>query len=275
MDIYYGMGFGLKKELTEKNISINIMMSFEQFQNSKKELNRPKNINKLFMDSGAFSNDTKGTYISINDYMQFLENNKNKIDLYASLDKVIDGKESLKNYKIMLKNNFTPIPVYHDGEDYKIMDYYMDNSKYIGLGAVAYKSNKARLLFFNDIFKRYKTNFHGFGVFSINLFEQFPFKSVDSTTIAKHAISGDFYFPNFGWINLNMQQNKRMTKWRTKEGIKKVSNYVNNLGYTLEELCLFDQQSAIKRFILSVIYFNNKYENDNFKIKNKKNYHLF
>jgi len=175
----------------------------------------------------------------------------------------------------MLKNKLNPIPVFHDGEDYSIMDFYMDNSKYIGLGAVAYKSNKVRYNFFSDIFKRYKTDFHGFGVFSIDLFEMFPFKSIDSTTIAKHAIGGDFYHPDFGWINMNMKQNKRYVSWRKRKGIGIVSDYVEKLGFNFNSLCEFDQASAIKRFILSVIYFNNKYENNIFEVKKKRVETLF
>jgi len=93
MDIYYGMGFGLKKELAEHNISLNIMMSFESFQNKKKILEKPIHCKKLFMDSGAFSNDTKGIKISLDKYIQFIIENNSKIDYYASLDKVTNGKE--------------------------------------------------------------------------------------------------------------------------------------------------------------------------------------
>ena len=187
-----------------------------------------------------------------------------------------DGKESLKNYKIMLKNKLNPIPVFHDGEDFSILDYYINHSEYIGLGAVAYKSNKERILFFNSVFQKYKDiKFHGFGVFGIELFEQFPFYSIDSTTPAKHAIGGDFYHPKFGWINMNMSQNKRMCSWRTNEGIDIVSDYVEEKGFTFDELCQFDQASAIKRFVLSVIYFNGKYENNKFKSKEKKSLSLF
>ena len=64
----------------------------------------------LFLDSGAYSAWTQGVEINIRDYIDFIKQHQDIIDIYANLDVIsIDGKRgskltaelTLKNQKIM------------------------------------------------------------------------------------------------------------------------------------------------------------------------------
>jgi hypothetical protein len=154
--------------------------------------------NYLFVDSGAFSVSQGNATIELKKYIRFIKDNEDKISNYASLDVVGDGETSLHNWKIMRKNGLFPIPVFHDGENYDILKEYTDNCSYIGLGAVAYKSNKERLMFFDKVFTmfpdRSKVGFHGFGISNSKIIIRYPWRSVDASTICVASRFGEVIF---------------------------------------------------------------------------------
>jgi hypothetical protein len=134
-----------------------------------------------------------------------------------------DCKQSLKNWKIMRKAGLFPIPVFHDGESIDILKEYVNECSYIGLGAVAYKSNKARMLFFDKIFDmfydRSKIGFHGFGVMDLGMIKRYPWRSVDSSTLATAARFGEIiYGKNLDRITISKRAN--IKKERKNIGIK-------------------------------------------------------
>jgi hypothetical protein len=181
--------------------------------------------NYLFVDSGAFSVSQGNATIELKKYIKFIKDNEDKISNYASLDVVGDGETSLHNWKTMRKNGLFPIPVFHDGESLDILKEYTDNCSYVGLGAVAYKSNKSRMIFFDDIFSmfpdRNKVGFHGFGIMDLGMILRYPWKSTDSSTISTAARFGEIiYGKNLDRITISKKANNRKLNKNCNNGIK-------------------------------------------------------
>lgn len=70
---------------------------------------------RFLLDSGAFSCDTLGIKITVDDYCRFLDNLPVKPWRYFMLDVVGDPEKTIKNYEIMLSRGYTPIPVFTRG----------------------------------------------------------------------------------------------------------------------------------------------------------------
>ena len=81
-----------------------------------------KNKVHLFLDSGAFSAYTLGIEINIYEYIEFIKQHKNIIDMYANLDVIATGntlndkkyaaEKTLQNQKIMEEAGLSPLPVF-------------------------------------------------------------------------------------------------------------------------------------------------------------------
>ena len=90
----------------------------------------------LFLDSGAYSAFTQDIEINIDDYIQYIKDNRAHISQYASLDVIGDEQATLDNYKHMKEHDLEPIPTYHYGDKIKYLEYYLSNNDYIALGGL-------------------------------------------------------------------------------------------------------------------------------------------
>ena len=61
-----------------------------------------KNKVDLFLDSGAFSAETQGAKIDIQEYIDFIKEHQDVIEVYANLDVIGDPVSTWKNQKIIL-----------------------------------------------------------------------------------------------------------------------------------------------------------------------------
>lgn len=91
---------------------------------------------RFLLDSGAFTAWKAGKSIDVDDYCKFIETLPVTPWKYFTLDKIGDPEGSLKNYEIMLKRGFHPIPVFTRGEDPKMIDEYYKTSDVIGIGGL-------------------------------------------------------------------------------------------------------------------------------------------
>lgn len=90
---------------------------------------------EILLDSGAYSAFTKGRCINIGDYMRYIEKNAEYISRYIALDVINDHFATKENYKVMRMAGFSPIPVYHYGDDlYIIKEYVQCGEKLVALG---------------------------------------------------------------------------------------------------------------------------------------------
>jgi hypothetical protein len=176
-----------------------------------------------FLDSGAFSQmkdaeryreqhgggwwafyHTKDFRRYVEDYAEFIQKYKLAIDYYANLDVIYNPELTWQSQKYLEhKHHLSPVPVVHYGTSLRWLAKYIDAGyEYIGLGgkpvngtsSFHYKqwldqafdivASKSRLV--------PAVKIHGFGVSSIELWLQYPYYSVDSTSIYKKS--------GYGWI---------------------------------------------------------------------------
>jgi len=163
-----------------------------------------KLVNKvnLFLDSGAFSAMTQGVSIDIQEYIQFIQDNKECIDVYANLDVIGNPGATWKNQLIMEKAGLTPLPCFHYGEDVKWLKLYISKGyEYIALGGMVKTPNLISWL--DDLWSRYLTDdegvpivkIHGFGLTGLTLLLRYPWYSVDSTSWVVTGRLGSIYVP--------------------------------------------------------------------------------
>ncbi len=188
------------------------LVSYAIWKNCKKILKKYiEDGYDIFLDSGAFQIYSRNETIKIEDYMDFIKSLNFK--LYANLDIIGDAEKTLENQKIMEDHNFTPIPVFHIGEDFKYLEYYLQRYSYIGLGGIAGGGSKRKNEnFLNRCFYMIKdywpVKIHGFGVADQKLLERFPFYSVDTSTPSRGGGLGQIIFFEKGKIQHKRQQDK-------------------------------------------------------------------
>lgn len=184
---------------------------------------------RLMLDSGAFSAHTKGEDIDLNEYMQYIKKHAALIDTYFNLD-VIPGQKgvtvktegrkvsgearplkmieeaaalSYKNLKIMKKAGLTPIPVFHQQEDFKWLHLMIkDGDPYIALSTYKELDSTDHEKWLDECFtfltdKQGKPirKVHGLGVASFDMLKRYPWESCDATSWALTAAYGAIYVP--------------------------------------------------------------------------------
>ena len=228
---------------------------------------------KLFIDSGAFSiahKAIRGKNLTIDDYIEFI-NNQTRPNLFASFDviplpltvetAINSAEQSLNNYLYMLDKINQPeklIPVYHYGEDFKYLEKILSyNPKYIafgGRGGVHTKYLYTCLDKFFDILKGTNVKVHAFGITVLDLLEQYPFTSADSTSYQKVATMGGIFSEKLNkTIKISTTTLKDPLHFKhLPEDIQNIMrNEIEMCGYTVEQL----ENSTNKRIEFNVDYF--------------------
>lgn len=156
------------------------------------------NIKKisLFLDSGAFSAWSKNVNISIDEYIEFIKNNIDYIDVYSVLDDIIDAEKTWQNQIYMEEQGLSPLPCFHYGEDLNYLKKYISNYDYISLGGMVPIASKNLRVWLDNIFINYicdkngmpKVKIHGFGMTSLDLMIRYPWYCMteeDHTVLTK------------------------------------------------------------------------------------------
>jgi hypothetical protein len=145
--------------------------------------------------------------------IDFLLENKKKIDVYSNLDVINNPKLTRKNQKLMEKAGLNPIPVFHLGNDVKYLDRMIEKYDYIALGGLVPNPTSVLMPILDKLFKKHicdkdgvpKVKVHGFACTSFPLMQAFPWYSVDSATCRKLG--------NYGFISwLEPGNNRIVTK---------------------------------------------------------------
>jgi hypothetical protein len=144
---------------------------------------------RLIGDSGAFSSESQGVEIDIDDFATWGHKWREDLCWLASLDVIGNKEASWANYKYLRGAGLDVIPTIHYGCDPKEMDRYIaEGIDFIGLGGmVGRKSEQDRLLRWTlSIFRYARDNhpqmrFHGWGTTHNKLIMSLPWYSVDSS----------------------------------------------------------------------------------------------
>lgn len=160
------------------------------YLNDWKKLKEYKHL-KLFLDSGAFSAFTKNVTIDVDQYIAYVKENEKLFEVYAVLDVIGDAEGTMVNQNRMEDAGLDPLPCFHRKEDYKYLEYYIENYDYMALGGVAQTGNREHLADWLDyVFREFicdekgkpRIKVHGFGLTSPLLMQRYPFYSVDSSS---------------------------------------------------------------------------------------------
>jgi hypothetical protein len=155
------------------------------------ELTRDCGI-ELFLDSGAFTADTKNKTIALDRYANFIHQHGNIFSAVANLDVIGDtGPKSWDNLKALEANGCSVIPVFHYGDDIIYLRRMLDgNYPIIALGGLVDSSQKVLQEWLDEIWDNYlkdkkgnpRRRVHGFGMTDFELMKSYPWYSVDSAS---------------------------------------------------------------------------------------------
>jgi len=188
------------KLLSEEDVE-NILWSFYRIKENKIDIrDLVKHFKKpnIILDSGAYTARTKGVYISIYEYMDFIKMYGKYFDFYVNLDVIYNAKKTLKNQLKMEEEGLEPIPVFHYsknfGKDKKYLNYYVKRHDYIGLGGIA--NIDFSIEWFEKVFRildKYKIRAHAFGIGTQRILRKFGFHSSDTTDWLSGFLYGTIY----------------------------------------------------------------------------------
>lgn len=91
---------------------------------------------RFLLDCGAYTAWASGKPISLDDYCRFLEDPPVPLWRYFALDVVGDAAATWRNYEVMLKRGFKPLPIMTPGETLAAMDRYYETSDVVGIGGL-------------------------------------------------------------------------------------------------------------------------------------------
>lgn len=256
---------------------------------------------KVFVDSGAFSAWSKGKIIDVDDYIKYINENTNELELFASVDNIpgeltrTPTHEEVKKSPILSWENYLYmrervkekdklLPVFHIGEDFKHLQNMLETKldgkhiPYIALGGTVGLTANIKDNWYNTCFKviRQSTNpnvkIHAFGMTSLNILEKYPFTSADSTSWIMTAANGNIYTP-YGTVcvsKVSQDRPNHITKL-PKSVQHNIRKFIEQYGVTVEE-CM---EEYIGRILVNINYLQDWAENYEYKGTNKYQKRLF
>lgn len=227
----------------------------------------PEAENKLFIDSGAFSAHTKGKEVDVDAYIKFMNEIDDVVWVFAQVDKIpgrfgqpktpqelADApRESWENYLYMVdkvKSRDKLLPIFHQGEDFKwlrnMLEYKHSDGKpiwYIGISPANDVSVTEKKKWLEVVFKIIKessnpnVHTHAFGMTTLNVLEQYPFTSADSTSWLLSAANGSIIVDGKTFTISDRRIHDDRNLLNRAEGIKEaVAEKAAKYGFTLEQL---------------------------------------
>lgn len=267
IDLYFaGSQCPESTELVEQGGYCRLYSYFNDMSNIRKrfESNPP---GKLFIDSGAFTAWTKGVKLDVDEYIDFLNANSDKIYLAGQVDSIAGeinrsatleeqtqaSEDTWDNYLYMrsrLKNPDMVVYTFHIGEDFKYLKQALawkdENGKgfpYMALGGTVGKPVADKIRWFRRVFDIIKSSdnpnvkVHAFGMTSLKVLTMFPFASADSTAWIMTGSNGGI-MTQLGVIDISSQRKSDPNHYShlDEQHIQYLRNLIEKFGYTLEEL---------------------------------------
>lgn len=222
----------------------------------------------LLIDSGAFSAHTRDVQLDVDAYIEYVNDNDDLVHIFAQVDK-IPGKFrqpktrselreapelSWQNYLYMRERVKSPdklMPIFHQGEDFKWLDNilnYRDPStgeavKYMGISPANDRAVNEKVKFIDRCFNVIKESTnpnictHAFGMTSLDVLEQYPFTSADSTSWLLNGAMGSI-MTEYGSVLVSsgsLSSSQHLVKMPI-QAQQKIQAYVEAKGYSLQEV---------------------------------------
>ena len=170
----------------------------------------------VFLDSGAFSAATQGAKIDVGEYAAYVERNIDHIEIFANLDCIGNAQRTRANQEFLERRGLRPLPVFHAGEAWSVLEQMVSQYDYIGLGGIAIKRTQRFAPWIKRCFEIAEGNrLHGFGVSNWFLLRAFPWFSTDHSSWGSGFRYGSLplFDPRQGrFVKVNLRD--RETAWR-------------------------------------------------------------
>ena len=260
-------------------------------------------INRLFVDSGAFSFHTGKATLDLEEYIEYLNSIDERITVCAQVD-TIPGKfgqpktpedyvqsaqKSWENYLYMrtkLKSPKKLTPVFHYGESFdalkRMLDYRDENGEpidYIGISPANDTSQPVKDRYMRQVYdfiaKSSNPNVktHLYGMTSISGLSKVPAYSADSISHRHIAAYNKLLIPEFGVISISDRSRTSRSKSSMnfmeiadEASANKVTEYLAKLGTTVEE-CKesSSMRCAVTMYSIIQLLKENEYKPENVK----------
>ena len=247
----------------------------QSFVNEKRTiLRRVRDGGLTFIDSGAFSAMTRGIGIDVDDYIDFLNEYDEGIEICCQWDVIpfgvdpeVAAQKTWDNYWYMrskLKSPHKLLYVFHESENYKWLERALqcEEITYIALGGVAKKPFKVRDKFFETCFEiiskvKPQIKTHAFGMTNRKLLEKYPFTSADSTSWMYPAKFGTIQWGDWQVVNISDRQKEAPDHVYNLPNRQEITDYVASLGHDIDEIV----EISDKRRYYQIDYWLMKYDN--------------
>lgn len=94
---------------------------------------------RFLLDSGAFTAWRLGKQITLDDYCRFLEGLPTRPWRYFALDEIGNPDGTRRNYELMLRRGFKPLPVYTRGAPIEDLEALYETTDVVGIGGLVTK----------------------------------------------------------------------------------------------------------------------------------------
>lgn len=199
----------------------------------------------VFADSGAYSAWTQGAEVKLKDYSDWLKRWSHIITTYVNLDVIRDPGATATNQRLLEREGLQPIPVFHTGSDFSVLDKLAKTYPYIALGGMVGSSASACLKWSAECMRRTRdlnTAFHGFGQTRKQVIESLPWYSVDSSSWG----SGH----RFGALDVWTGREFVKVRIGNTQSIYKYASVIR--GYGVDPACLADRGRYHQRYAIAV-----------------------
>ncbi len=224
----------------------NVLFSYAFIKNPEKLYSlfgdfRPK---RIILDSGAFSVWSNGGTVSLENYGEFarrflnilpedIELNIVNLDVLPGKWGHIPSKEDIaasaeKGWENMLyleSKGLKVIHIFHQHEDFAVLDRLRNHSDYIGISPANDVSQAEKDRWLREVFSTIKGTIktHGFAVTSAKQVFGYPFYSVDSSSWIAPA--------RFGRVSvLDERYNVKAFPYKKQEDVERFWKYISNVG---------------------------------------------
>lgn len=269
LDLYLAGIKDEKQSTQEAVMPSNVLFSYENLQvRSAKDFDIYHTFgSKLFIDSGAYSMWTRGVEIDVDEYINWLNERAEYLDLFGQVDAIPGTKEggatqqevreaakkTWDNYLYMrskLKKPEGLLYTFHVGEPKEFLKQALEwtdengnHIPYIALGGMVGKTAEVRKNFMTmcfDIIKKSSNpnvKVHAFGMTSKNLLTKFPVTSADSTSWIMTAANGGI-MTDVGTVIVSKNQANQPDHFShlPPKLMEEFNKEVKEFGFTLEEL---------------------------------------
>ena len=255
----------------------------------------------IMVDSGAFSVFTGRASTTLDQYVDFINENSDKAEVFVELDTipgewgkskrpedyVVSAEKSWNDFLYMREHVCCPdkiMSVFHSGEPYSALRTTLDwtdsdgkHLSYIGISAAKDADNKNRDTYLHDVLETIRLSSnpnvrtHLFGTTALNVLRTVPCKSCDSTTHVRMAGYGSLISPTFGVINVSSRGGTKSSmkthflQTAGEQNIKKLKEELEPLKLTFDDIA---NNSGCRcafniRSILQMVETTYKYHPDN------------